>query len=56
MDEQPPAAAVATVRPNVVVILADDLGYADISSYGGTRMATPNIDRIAKAGVVFTDG
>ena len=56
VEEQPPAAAAATAKPNVVVILADDLGYADISSYGGTRMATPNIDRIAKAGVVFTDG
>lgn len=53
-DDQKPAAEAA--RPNVVVILADDLGYADISSYGGTRMATPNIDRIAKAGVIFTDG
>jgi len=53
-EEQPPAAQAA--RPNVVVILADDMGYADISSYGGTRMATPNIDRIAKSGVVFTDG
>ncbi len=53
-EEAPPVAAAA--KPNVVVILADDLGYADISSYGGTRLSTPNIDRIAKAGVVFTDG
>jgi arylsulfatase A-like enzyme len=43
-------------RPNIVVVMADDLGYADISSYGGTRIRTPNIDRIARAGVIFTDG
>jgi arylsulfatase A-like enzyme len=50
--ERPPEAE----RPNIVVIMADDLGYADISSYGGKRIQTPNIDRIAKAGVIFTDG
>lgn len=42
-------------RPNVIVILADDLGYADISSYGVKRIATPNIDRIGAEGVTFTD-
>jgi arylsulfatase A-like enzyme len=50
------AGAGATKKPNIIVILADDLGYADISSYGGTRISTPNIDRIAKSGVIFTDG
>lgn len=51
-----PAPEPEAKAPNVVVILADDLGYADISSYGGTRISTPNIDRIANSGVIFTDG
>ncbi|MCP5433515.1 MAG: sulfatase-like hydrolase/transferase [Alphaproteobacteria bacterium] len=42
-------------RPNIVVILADDLGYADISTYSH-RLDTPNIDRIGEEGVVFEDG
>ncbi|MFT3725416.1 MAG: sulfatase-like hydrolase/transferase [Hyphomonadaceae bacterium] len=53
--EQQQAAAIAA-KPNVVIILADDLGYADISTYGIKRINTPNIDRIAKSGVAFTDG
>ena len=43
-------------RPNIIVILADDLGYADISAYRGGRFPTPNIERIATDGVLFTDG
>lgn len=42
-------------RPNVVLILADDLGYGDASSYGATGLQTPNIDRVAKQGLRFTD-
>ena len=53
--EQQQAAAILA-KPNVVIILADDLGYADISTYGIKRINTPNIDRIAKSGVAFTDG
>ncbi len=41
--------------PNIVVILADDLGYADVSTYGD-RLQTPNIDRIGREGAVFTQG
>ncbi len=50
------AAAAAAERPNVVLILADDLGYNDISLHGNTRVRTPNIDAIGKAGVWFTRG
>src|SRR5262245_26366409 len=42
-------------RPNILLILADDLGYADIGAYGGREIPTPHIDRLAAAGVRFTD-
>jgi len=42
-------------KPNVLVILADDLGYADIGVHGCKDIPTPNIDRIAARGVRFTD-
>jgi arylsulfatase A-like enzyme len=45
----------ADARPNVVLILTDDLGYGDISSYGATALKTPNIDRLARQGLRFTD-
>ncbi len=45
----------AQSRPNVVFIYADDIGYGDVSSYGATALKTPNIDRLAKAGLRFTD-
>jgi arylsulfatase A-like enzyme len=43
----------ATSRPNIVFILADDLGYADVSCYGRPDLRTPNIDRLATNGVRF---
>jgi Sulfatase len=50
-----PHAVVAGTRPNIIVILADDLGYADVSAYKIDRFHTPNIDRIGMQGVRFTD-
>ncbi|MFP6762925.1 MAG: arylsulfatase [Planctomycetaceae bacterium] len=43
-------------RPNVIVIMADDLGYGDVSCYGATSLKTPNIDRLAAEGLKFTSG
>jgi arylsulfatase A-like enzyme len=42
-------------RPNIVVILADDLGYGDLGCYGSTKNQTPNIDRLAAGGLRCTD-
>jgi len=42
-------------KPNIILIMADDLGYGDISCYGSTIINTPNIDRLAKAGMKFKD-
>src|SRR5262245_9958287 len=43
----------AAQQPNIVFILADDLGYADLSCYGRRDFTTPNIDRIASDGMRF---
>ncbi|WP_160318859.1 sulfatase family protein [Arthrobacter sp. ERGS1:01] len=42
-------------KPNVVVVLADDLGWGDLSCYGATRIRTPHLDALAERGVRFTD-
>jgi arylsulfatase A len=41
-------------QPNIIYILADDLGYADLSCYGQTNFSTPNIDKLAQSGMKFT--
>ena len=50
LGEQPKAA-----KPNVVLIVADDMGYADLGCYGGKDIRTPNADRLAREGVRLTD-
>jgi len=42
-------------RPNIVLILADDLGYGDLACYGSVKNLTPHIDQLARDGVRFTD-
>lgn len=41
-------------RPNVIYIIMDDLGYGDIGCYGSEKIETPNIDRLYKDGISFT--
>ena len=52
-----PASAQQTQKPNILVIMGDDIGYWNISAYNRGQMGyrTPNIDRIANEGAIFTD-
>lgn len=43
-------------KPNVIIMYADDLGYGDVGCYGGERIPTPHIDRLASGGLRFTEG
>ncbi len=46
----------AADKPNIIVILADDIGYGDLGCYGAKKVKTPNCDKLAAAGLRFTDG
>jgi arylsulfatase A-like enzyme len=48
-------ARAAAPPPNIVLLYADDIGYGDLSCYGATSVQTPNLDRLARSGVRFTD-
>lgn len=51
-----PGLRAAVEKPNIIVIMADDLGYGDLGCYGATAVKTPNIDRLAAEGRRFTSG
>src|SRR5699024_9282722 len=42
------------LKPNILLIVADDLGYGDLGVYGQQKIETPNIDKLAKGGMLFT--
>ena len=42
-------------KPNIIIIVADDLGYGDLSIFGNKNINTPNIDKLGNEGLVFTD-
>jgi arylsulfatase A-like enzyme len=50
------AMSAATRKPNILLILADDLGFETVNCYGGTSYKTPNIDALAKSGIRFANG
>lgn len=52
----PPTVVARQPFPNVILIIADDLGYGELGCYGGTEIPTPNIDQLANSGLRFTDG
>src|SRR5262245_32418447 len=49
------ASAVVQARPNILIIVTDDMGYGDIALHGGHDIPTPNIDALMKSGTRFTD-
>lgn len=49
-----PVHAAEPAKPNIIVIVADDLGYGDLSCYGAEKIRTPNVDRLAAEGMRFT--
>ena len=50
-----PLSAAKEAKPNIVIIFIDDMGYGDIGPFGATKQKTPELDRMAKEGMRFTD-
>jgi len=48
------SSATNTTQPNVIIMMADDLGYGDLGAYGSTLIATPNLDRMSQQGALLT--
>lgn len=55
LGRKAPLSGATAEKPNIVFILADDLGYGDLSCYGAERVQTPIMDRFARQGILFTD-
>jgi arylsulfatase A-like enzyme len=51
-----PGSARAAAKPNFILIVADDLGYADVGFHGSTQIKTPHLDRLAEQGIICTNG
>lgn len=57
MTKKPSSSASSSgTRPNFVFIVSDDMGYSDLPIYGGRDIPTPNLERLSRQGVVFTEG
>ena len=55
VDNQQRSEQPTPIKPNIVLIMADDLGYRDLGCYGNTKINTPNIDTLAEAGLRLTN-
>ncbi len=53
-EEKKPDKSISKMKPNIIYILADDLGYGDLSFTGQKKFSTPNIDKLARDGIFFT--